>query len=165
MERPYTTQVDIYLDTAYANAHPDTYGGNIADLSLDADPAGEPANPAKFGTRFDYTSAINSSVADGNGHADHKRDFGFNVSTGYVDDGCAGFMITGQTNVTRTGANPNSDGGVGHNPQCIQGEPGWYTFKHSFSSEAGFLKVVMDITRVGSSAPAASWTITGRMRM
>jgi hypothetical protein len=150
---PYTTQVDIYLDTAYANANPDTYSGNLADLTA---PGGSTSAGVK-GTRFDFTSAINSSTPDGNGDAQHLRDFGFNVSTGYVDDDCAGFMITGQTVVNRINANPNIGG---HNPQCVD-VSGWYTFKHSFSDEGGFLKVVMEIIPVGSNTPKASWTITG----
>jgi hypothetical protein len=154
---PYTTQVDIYLDTAYANANPDTYGGNMAGLSLDETPAGEPTNPAKNGTRFDYTSAINKSTPDANGNADHLRDFGFNVSTGYADDGCDGFMVTGQTNVNRINANPN----IGqHNPQCID-ETGWYTFKHSFSEKTGYLDVLMQIIDKDTSMVVASWDITG----
>ena len=38
---------------------------------------------------------------------------------------------------------------------------GWYTFKHTFSDEAGALKVLMEIIPVGSATPAASWDITG----
>ena len=152
---PYTTQVDIYLDTVYANANPDTYSGNLADLTA---PDGY-TDPTVEGTRFDYTSAINSSTPDGNGDAQHLRDFGFNVSTGYADDGCDGFMITGQTVVNRINANPNIGG---HDPQCID-ETGWYTFKHSFSEENGFLKVVMDIIPVDPSSEESTktWTITG----
>jgi hypothetical protein len=143
----YTTQVDIYLDAAYADANPDSYGGNIDCLTA-SDPS---TDPACKGTRFDYTSAIN------NANGDHLRDFGFNVSTGLADDSCAGFTVTGQTNVNRTGANPNSPG---HDPQCIP-NPGWYTFKHTFSEENGYLKVVMQIIPVGNATPTASWTITG----
>jgi hypothetical protein len=150
---PFTTQVDVYLDTAYAIANPDTYAGNLADLTA---PSGS-TNPNVKGTRFDYTTAINKSTLDGGGNTQHLRDFGFNVSTGYVDDGCDGFMVTGQTNVNRINANPNIGG---HDPRCID-ETGWYTFKHSFSDVDGFLKVVMEIIPVGSSTPAASWTITG----
>ena len=149
----YTTQVDIYLDTAYANANPDTYGGNYTGLTA---PGGS-SDPTVKGTRFDFTSAINSSAPLVNGQATHLRDFGFNVSTGYVDDGCDGFMITGQTVVNRINANPNIGG---HNPQCID-QGGWYTFKHSFTEEGGFLKVVMDVIPAGQTQPAATWTITG----
>jgi hypothetical protein len=116
-----------------------------------------PQNPSVKGTRFDYTSAINSSTPDGNGDAVHLRDFGFNVSTGLAGDTCDGFTVTGQTVVNRINANPNIPG---HDPQCIP-DRGWYTFKHSFSEEAGYLKVVMEIIPVDSTTPAASWTITG----
>lgn len=139
----YTTQVDIYLDTAYANAHPDTYGGNLDLVSGSSD-------PAEYGTRFDFSSAINDSSGN------FLRDFGFNVSTGYAGDNCDGFLITGQTNVNRTGANPNAGR---HDPQCIA-TTGWYTFKHTFSDNGGYLDVLMQIFPEGSSTPAASWDIT-----
>jgi hypothetical protein len=150
----YTTQLDIYLDTEYAQANEDSYAGNIECLTA-TDPSTEPACK---GTRFDYTSAINDN--EGN----HLRDFGFNVSTGYGEAGenCAGFVVTGQTNVNRSGANPNAGG---HDPVCID-EPGWYTFKHTFSEEEfggeEYLKVVMEIIPVGTATPVASWTITGQ---
>ncbi|MGA9162782.1 MAG: hypothetical protein WB297_18210 [Actinomycetota bacterium] len=160
---PYTTQVDIYLDTAYANANPDTFGGNYTELTT-PNPS---TDPTDIGTRFDFTSAINSStpvLSDPNDPnsplvGQHLRDFGFNVSTGYANDTCGGFMVTGQTVVNRNNANPN----IGqHDPQCID-ETGWYTFKHSFSEEAGYLKVVMEIIPVdpNSQETTKSWTITG----
>lgn len=154
---PYSTQVDVYLDTAYAIAHPDVYPDPLTGNTRDGDIAGLSGNGTDSsvpGTRFDFSSAINKAGDAGiNGHL---RDFGFNVSTGTADDACAGFVINGTTNVLRSGANPN----VASTRQCIA-QSGWYTFKHSFSSEAGFLKVVMDITPVGGSMPAASWTVTG----
>ncbi len=149
---PYTTQVDIYLDTAYANANPDTYSGKLAELTA---PGGS-TDPNVRGTRFDYTSAINSSTPDGNGDAQHLRDFGFNVSTGYEGDGCDGFKVTGQTVVNRINANPNIDN---YNPQCVD-KSGWYTFKHSFSEKNGHLDVLMEIIPVGTSTAVASWDIT-----
>ena len=153
---PYTTQVDIYLDATYAQGNADTYGGNYAGLTA----AGGSADPAVKGTRFDFTSAINSSAPlDNDGNASHLRDFGFNVSTGVAGDGCSGFMVTGQTVDNRINANPNIPG-TEHEPQCIP-TSGWYTFKHSFSEEAGFLKVVMEIIPVGSATAVADWTITG----
>ena len=151
---PYSTQVDIYLDTDYANANPDTYGGNYTDLTT-PDPSSDPVDK---GTRFDFTSAINSSAPlDANGDAQHLRDFGFNVSTGYAGDNCNGFMITGQTVVFRNNANPNIGG---HDPQCID-ITGWYTFKHSFSEVGGYLNVLMEVIPVGFQAPTRTWTITG----
>jgi hypothetical protein len=147
----YTTQVDIYLDAAYAQANADSYGGNIACLTA-TDPS---VDPDCKGTRFDYTSAINKAGDAGpNGHL---RDFGFNVSTGLDGDTCDGFTITGQTNVNRIGANPNAGG---HDPQCVD-VAGWYTFKHTFSDVAGYLNVLMEIIPVGSSSAVASWNITG----
>jgi hypothetical protein len=148
--------VDIYLDTQYAIDHPDDYGGstysgNLADLT----PPGDSTNPANVGTRFDFTSAINKAGDAGpNGHL---RDFGFNVSTGTLDDGCQGFMINGTTNVTRTGANPN----VAATRQCID-QPGWYTFKHTFSSKNGYLDVLMQVIPHGTNTAHASWEITGQ---
>jgi hypothetical protein len=158
---PSTTQVDIYLDTAYAVNHPDVYpdlntgntrDGNLAGLSVDE--GGDPTNPENFGTRFDFTSAMNHS---GSGFL---KDFGFNVSTGTATDtvdgvACEGFVVNATTNVNRQGANPNAAG----TKKCIA-TSGWYTFKHSFSENAThYLKVVMEITPVGSNTPAASWTI------
>lgn len=146
----YTTQVDIYLDAAYATANPDTYGGNITCLVANA------AEPTCKGTRFDYTSAINSSTPNAAGNPQHLRDFGFNVSTGLAADACPGFMVVGTTNVDRIGADPNGN----PNAKCIPNS-GWYTFKHTFSSKNGFLDVLMQIFPKGSSTPVASWDITG----
>ena len=96
----YTTQLDIYLDTAYATANPDSYGGNMACLL----PPGDATAPTCKGTRFDYSSAINNTSGA------HLRDFGFNVSTGLAGDDCSGFTVLGTTNVDRIGANPNVPG-------------------------------------------------------
>jgi hypothetical protein len=141
----YTTQLDIYLDAAYATANPDTYGGNLACL---VPPANATVVTCK-GTRFDYTSAIN------NNSGNHLRDFGFNVSTGLAGDNCSGFTVIGTTNVDRIGADPN---GPGH--ACIP-TSGWYTFKHTFSEDAGFLKVLMQIIPVSGGPATASFTISG----
>jgi hypothetical protein len=141
----WTTQVDIYLDPAYAQANADSYGGNLNLVT-------DPTNAAENGTRFDYTSAVTSATGG------FLRDFGFNVSTGYgsIGDACEGFVVTGQTNVNRTGANPNAGG---HDPQCISNS-GWYTFKHTFSDNgSGFLRVLMEIIPVGSTTATASWTL------
>ena len=100
----YTTQLDIYLDAAYATANADTYGGNMACLL----PPGDATEPACKGTRFDYSSAINNTSGT------HLRDFGFNVSTGLAGDTCSGFIVIGTTNVDRIGANPNGPGGLVH---------------------------------------------------
>jgi hypothetical protein len=141
----YTTQLDIYLDTAYATANPDTYGGQMACLL----PPGNAGDPACKGTRFDYSSAINNTGGT------HLRDFGFNVSTGLANDDCTGFTVLGTTNVDRIGANPNLPG-----HQCVE-TSGWYTFKHTFSEQSGFLKVLMEIIPASGGAATASFTITG----
>jgi hypothetical protein len=141
----YTTQVDIYLDATYAGENADTYGGNFGCLTA----SGGPTNTDCKGTRFDYTSAPNKN--DGSGEA--VRDFGFNVSTGLAGDNCDGFMVSAQTVVNRINANPNIPG----TGTCIPG--GWYTFKHTFSDNGGFLSVLMEIIPVGGDTPTASWTI------
>jgi hypothetical protein len=144
----YTTQVDVYLDAAYATANPDTYGGNRACLLPN------PTDVTCNGTRFDYTSAINKN-SEPPELPSHLRDFGFNVSTGLGGDDCSGFMVVGTTNVDRIGANPNSPGG-----RCIP-TSGWYTFKHTFSEDAGFLKVLMEVIPAGGGPATASFTISG----
>jgi hypothetical protein len=154
---PYTTQVDIYLDTAFAVAHPDTFNGDNFGGNLDL--VNSWSDATQYGTRFDFTSAINSSVPNGSGNAQFLRDFGFNVATGNAEDGCAGFIITGQTVVNRDNANPHILG-ASQNPQCIS-TSGWYTFKQSFSSKDGYLDVLMQIFPKGSATAAASWDITG----
>jgi hypothetical protein len=169
----YQTQVDIYLDTDYAKAHPDVYAGStqvgdIDNLSVaevnppfspnpptPIVPPGTPEDPTIPGTRFDYTSAINSSTPNGSGEGVHLRDFGFNVSTGTLDDSCEGFVINATTNVLRSGANPN----VAATKQCMDVK-GWYTFKHSFSSKNGYLDVLMQIFPKGNPNAVATWDIT-----
>jgi hypothetical protein len=150
----YTTQVDIYLDAEYAQANADSYGGNITCLEAST----PSSDPACKGTRFDYTSAINSATPNLTGDPVHLRDFAFSVSTGLDGDNCGGFTITAQTNVNRTGANPNA--ADSNDPQCID-VAGWYTFKHTFSEVNGYLNVLMEIIPVGSTTAAATWTITG----
>lgn len=156
---PYTTQVDIYLDADYARANPDTFnyndlqdpnfGGNLNLVNNSLD-------PTEIGTRFDFTSAINSSAPLVGGRAQFLRDFGFNVSTGNAVDGCAGFVVTGQTVVNRDNANPHLDN---YGRKCIT-ESGWYTFKHSFSENNGYLDVLMQIFPRNNSTAVASWDIT-----
>jgi hypothetical protein len=145
----YTTQVDIYLDPAYARANPDSYGGNITCLEA-SDPS---SDPTCKGTRFDYSSAINNAAGD------FLRDFGFNVATGPDPTGnvpCTGWIATAGTNVNRTGASPYNPA---FTPQCIS-NPGWYTFKHTFYAEGNNLKVRMEIIPVGSATATATWTVT-----
>src|SRR5262245_3473498 len=141
----YTTQVDIYLDAAYADnpANEDSYGGNVNLLT-------DPSNPAVNGTRFDYTSAINDNTGA------HLRDFGFVVGTGQSGNTCAGWTVNAQQNVNRINAFPDD---ASKNPACITGS-GWYTFKHTFfENNAGNLEVLFEIIDVDTSAVVADWSI------
>jgi hypothetical protein len=143
---PYQTQVDIYLDAAYANtpANGDSPNGNLILIN-------DPTNAAEIGTRFDYTSAINDNTGS------HLRDFGFVVGTGQSGSTCTGWVVNAQTNVTRDSAFPDD---ASKDPECIA-ESGWYTFKHNFYENAAHnLEVKMEIFPVGSPAnPDWSWTI------
>ena len=155
---PYQTQVDVYLDAAYAN-DPANEDSSVGNLDLIADPT----NPDEIGTRFDYTSAINDNTGN------HLRDFGFVVGTGQAGNTCAGWVINAQTNVNRNNAFPDD---ASKDPKCITGT-GWYTFKHSFSENAAYnLEVLMEIIptsvatrrrRAGPSKwiPSRSWVATG----
>jgi hypothetical protein len=145
----WTTQVDVYLDAAYAQANPDTSTGNLG-LIADA------TNPAQKGMRFDFSSAVNN--AQGN----FMRDFGFSVATGpdpaLVDPvPCMdGWIATAGNNVNRSGADTYNHA---FDPQCIHGS-GWYTFKHTFYAEGNNLKALMQIIDVDTTAVVADWIIT-----
>ena len=111
------------------------------------------SDPTCKGTRFNYSSAV-SNAAGG-----YLRDFGFNVATGPDPNGrltCTGWIATAGTNVNRTGASPYNPA---FTPQCIP-NPGWYTFKHTFSADGNNLKVRMEIISVGSATATASWIVT-----
>jgi hypothetical protein len=142
---PYQTQVDIYLEAAYA-ADPlneDSYGGNIACLTA------TPTDPACKGTRFDYTSAINNNLGN------HLRDFGFVVGTGQSGNPCTGWVVNAQMNVNRINAFPDD---ASKDPACITGT-GWFTFKHSFFENGdGNLEVLMQIIDVDSNV-VADWNL------
>jgi hypothetical protein len=141
----YTTQVDIYLDAAYADnsANEDSYGGNACLLTTSGDAACN-------GTRFDYTSAIN------NNSGNHLRDFGFVVGTGQAGNACTGWTVNAQQNVNRINAFPDD---ASKDPACITGT-GWYTFKHTFFENGDEnLEVLMQIIDVDTSAVVADWSI------
>ena len=142
---PYQTQVDVYLDAAYAN-DPANEDSSVGNLDLIADPT----NPDEIGTRFDYTSAINDNTGN------HLRDFGFVVGTGQAGNTCAGWVINAQTNVNRNNAFPDD---ASKDPKCITGT-GWYTFKHSFSENAALQPRGADGDHPRRQHTAtASWTI------
>jgi hypothetical protein len=143
----YTTQVDIYLDAAYANdpANEDSYGGNL-DLATGSNST----DPSYKGTRFDYTSAINDNTGA------HLRDFGFVVGTGQSGTTCTGWTVNAQQNVNRINAFPDD---LSKNPACIA-DSGWYTFKHTFFENADHnLEVLMQIIRKSDNAVVAHWNI------
>ncbi len=132
----YRTQIDIYLDVTWSASHPDA--------------------------RFDCSSAINMSTGA------FLRDFVFNAGTNRATDpGPAGFFINASTNAFRSGAfpenscpSPSSFPNVCRTPVHIT-TSGWYTFRHTFRDDGGFLAVDMDIFPLGSSTPVpgAQWTI------
>ena len=145
----WTTQVDVYLDAAYAQANADTSTGNLNLIT-------DPTNPDEKGMRFDYSSAVNNAAGT------FMRDFGFSVATGpdpHVVNPVLcpnGWIATAGNNINRSGAdtyNPAFD------PQCISGS-GWYTFKHTFYADGNNLKALMEIIDVDTSTVVADWTIT-----
>lgn len=130
----YLTQLDIYLDFNWSVGRVDY--------------------------RFDWASSINKS--DGS----FLRDFVFNAGTN--PDGSGGFFINASTNATRSGAfpeNPCPNPGPASMPSNPCRTPafiatsGWYTFRHTFRNDGGFLAVDFDIFPLGSSTPLAHWTI------
>jgi hypothetical protein len=136
----YRTQVDVYLDVGWAATHPDA--------------------------RFDFSSAINMS--DGT----FLRDFVFNAGTNRTSDTAngfsPGFFINASTNATRSGAfpeNPCPNPGPSSTPPNPCRTPvhittsGWYTFRHTFEDDGGFLAVNFAIFPLGNSTSVASWTI------
>lgn len=129
----YKTQADIYLDVNWSIG--------------------------KHDWRFDWDSSIN----DNNGN--FLQDYVFNVGTN--PSGAGGFFVNASTNATRSGAfpenpcpspGPTTPGNTCRTPALIT-TSGWYTFRHKFTNEAGFLRVDFDIFPLGSSVPVASWTI------
>ena len=127
----YVTSVDVYLDTAWAVGKPDR--------------------------RFDFSSAINRS-SDGS----HLSDFAFNAGT---DPGGTGtFIIGSSTNAFRSSTfpsnscpSPSTAPNTCRTPAVI-GLSGWYTFRHHFYDNGGFLSVDMTILDA-AAAVVATWTI------
>jgi hypothetical protein len=140
----YTTQVDVYLDDAYAQANDDSSTGNLNLIS-------NPTSAAEKGTRFDFTSAINDNTGA------HLRDFGFHVATGLAGNTCEGWTVAAGMNVNRSGADTYDPG---FDPECIT-PSGWYTLKHTFfeNTTTHNLNVTMQIFPAGG-APVADWTWT-----
>jgi hypothetical protein len=95
--------------------------------------------------RFDWSSAI-STPAD-----THRRDFIFNA--GFYNDNDTSPQ-TGQNRFVVSASNNSSPGSAfpknpGREPFTIT-VPGWYTFEHSFSDNAGYLSVALKISKDGT---------------
>jgi hypothetical protein len=128
----YRTQVAIYLDVSWAATHPDA--------------------------RFDFSSAINKAAGA------FLRDFVFNAGTNPTGDSSApGFYINASTNATRSGAYPENPCPAPTPPNTCRGpahltKSGWYTFRHTFYDDGGFLAVDFDIFN-SNGGSEAHWTI------
>jgi hypothetical protein len=127
----YKTQVDIYLDVEWS--------------------------VGKRDYRFDWDSAINDNTGN------FLQDYVFNAGTEPLGGG--GFFVNASTNATRSGAfpentcpSPSDAPNTCRTPAFITNS-GWYTFRHTFTNEGGFLRVDFDILPLGSSVPIKSWTI------
>jgi hypothetical protein len=145
---PYTTQVDVYLDVAYARANPDSINGNFCLTTNSSDTSCK-------GTRFDYSSAINDSSGN------FLQDYAFDGGTGNPSlpspcDPNGGWVVVASTNLDRSGTNIYDPA---HDPFCIANS-GWYTLKHTFKDVGGSLQVLMEILPAGSGVPLHQWTIT-----
>jgi hypothetical protein len=127
----YKTQADIYLDVDWAKTHLDY--------------------------RFDWDSSINDTTGG------FLRDFVFNVGTSPT--GGSVYFVNASTNAFRSGAfpwnpcpNPASPPNTCRMPASIV-TSGWYTFRHTFRNDGGFLAVDFDIFQLATGAHIASWTI------
>jgi hypothetical protein len=126
-----TTEVDVYLDTAFAGSHPDY--------------------------RFDWDSALNDST--GNPLQDYVINAG--TGNGQINDPCgvtdtAHFVVAAGTNATREASSPEDPN---HGPQCINSS-GWYTFRDVFKPDSnGDLEVDLSIVNRNNGATVASWTL------
>jgi hypothetical protein len=142
-EPGFVTQVDIYLDTAYAtNNPPPVVAGqqNIGDY------------------RFDVETAINAS------NAFYLQGFDFNVGTGGGATGApAGtFVIQASTNASRSGAypeNPCSPVSTVCVAPYVVTASGWYTFRWTFQDISGTLVPKMQLLN-HAGIQLASWTAT-----
>lgn len=146
----YTTQLDIYLDAAYAGHHPDCGTANPVGAPCIPDTPGT-VNPACTtdpngidceGSRFTWTVGLNDP--SGNFH----RDYVFQVGTAPDPSGSfpasacpSGYIINAQYNSFRSGGNPYQ----GFETKCLP-ESGWYTFKEVFTNDgADHLQVAWSI--------------------
>jgi hypothetical protein len=134
----YVTQVDIYLDVAWAATHPDV--------------------------RFDWDSAIQDNTTNCSGGPCFLSDYVFNAGTEPAT-GVPSFVIGASPNATRSGAypenpcpNPSAPPNTCRAPAVIT-TSGWYTFRHSFHDD-GTGHLAVDLTILNSSGnTVATWTI------
>ena len=129
----YQTSVDIYLDVAWAAAHPDV--------------------------RFDWDSAIDQS--DGSFLSDFVFNAGTTPSSysgtkGFVINASTNADRSGAF-PSNTCPSPSTAPNSCRAPVYIT-TSGWYTFQHSFTSVGGVLAVTMTILN-SSGGTVASWTI------
>jgi hypothetical protein len=161
----YTTQLDIYLDVAYANSHPDCGTASPVGAPCSPNTPGT-VNPACItnpngidceGSRFNWTVGLNDP--SGNFH----RDYVFQVGTApdpsgsFPSSACPnGYIINAQYNSFRSGGNPYQ----GFETKCLA-TSGWYTFQEVFTSVGGFLQVDWSILNSGGTTPATCQDTTG----
>ena len=94
--------------------------------------------------RFDFSSAIN------NPSGTHRRDFIFSVGT--VPGGSGQWVMSASNN------SPGWPGNPARNPLTVS-QTGWYTFRHTFQSNAGVLEVVMDVLDASGNV-LGFWTLS-----
>ena len=132
----YRTQINIYLDVAWAAAHPDA--------------------------RFDFSSSINMST--GTFLRDFVFNAGTNRTTDPGPAGFFINASTNATRSgafpENTCPSPSTPPNSCRTPVHIT-TSGWYTFRHTFRDDAGSLAVDFDIFPLGSTTqvPGAQWTI------
>ena len=105
--------------------------------------------------RFDWSSAINDNTGS------HLQDYVFNAGTVPT-----GFIIGTSTNANRgstfpanTCPDPSASPNTCRTPVTITSS-GWYTFRHTFTDNGGFLDVEFQIfDSTGTLVPGADWTI------
>lgn len=139
----FVTQIDIYLDTTYAQrTPPPVVAGqqNIGDY------------------RFDVETAINSSSSF------YLQGYDFNVGTGGGTTGepAGTFVIQASNNADRTGAypeNPCSPLSTTCVAPLVVSTSGWYTFRWDFQDVSGTLVPTMEVLD-HSGNELASWTAT-----
>jgi hypothetical protein len=128
----YRTYLSIYLDAEWADDNPDA--------------------------RFDFLSSINDAAGA------FLRDFVFNAGTARaVPADPAGWYINASTNSYRHSSFPqNTCPAPSAPPNCNEPvritESGWYTFRHTFYADTGFLAVDMEIFDAGGGL-VKGWTL------